>query len=829
MKFPKLLLLLLICSCQEQLTLNVPNSNGSTSTPPEPSVSLGLVQARYEIAPNWNDYYLRSNPTLACTGVEIDCEHGGELKKVAVTGRSSCMGLTMSDTLTSFDWSCEAGAQVIFYGKLKPAISVANLVTSTGWILNSVTLLENGTQRASTSPSAWHTNPVMELPSASAATQVLSVAGTVYVASVTPAAPVRGYNLNADKITVVLKPGVTLTSAGTLNTDATTKKYNASGVSTIIAVGYQKYVSIEGSHEWAYGVRPTQWSFDGGGVSPNYVIGLAYSKYLRLKKISQRNGSSRGMHHQSLFAPTLDRITMADNGIFGVAESSTSFGRWTNVNCFACNYSLVDLNGTSYTLFENIYSKDHTIQGPPNNNGGIWLNGGNTLTFRNVQILNSVCTGLSVRNTSNSTFTNIQIKNSGASGIGCGAEAGNGLHVLGGGSNVFKTIRVESSAGSGISLVTASSQTFIDVVSVNNGTNAAFTGRAGIREVGAASNNVYSGITVANNGLEGMSLNNTNSAVSGVIATHNGTHGITIGAAVKAITAATVAYNGGHGINQIFINASTIYHNILALKNSSSGVYIANDSLGPTLSNVATLSNTRYGVEVGAASTPPSVVKIVGNLLVSENTIGKCALAGATSGLSLTSGCSLTAPSTGSITDLGGTAVNALIGAVTSDSINASAVTGRSLYSALTDWPNFENSSRSWGKLSGTTGSCLVGGETCQIWDWSTKATDTFIKNTTFDAVAQNGNFIHQATCPVNLSGSRYEISQVGLINFLRLAVEDIASAIGNKNGLCENGEECLYTPNFGAFQGTGSFSTCVFDDEGSAIDVLKMSAYSVQ
>ncbi|MBI2605046.1 MAG: hypothetical protein HYW49_03090 [Deltaproteobacteria bacterium] len=42
-------------------------------------------------------------------------------------------------------------------------------------------------------------------------------------------------------------------------------------------------------------------------------------------------------------------------------------------------------------------------------------------------------------------------------------------------------------------------------------------------------------------------------------------------------------------------------------------------------------------------------------------------------------------------------------------------------------------------------------------------------------------------------------------ITYLKNAVEIIGDGIGNENGLCETGDNCLYTPNFGAYQGHDS------------------------
>lgn len=43
---------------------------------------------------------------------------------------------------------------------------------------------------------------------------------------------------------------------------------------------------------------------------------------------------------------------------------------------------------------------------------------------------------------------------------------------------------------------------------------------------------------------------------------------------------------------------------------------------------------------------------------------------------------------------------------------------------------------------------------------------------------------------------------------FLIYAVEINGDGIGNDDGLCETSEDCIYTPNVGAYQGEGTISS---------------------
>jgi hypothetical protein len=59
---------------------------------------------------------------------------------------------------------------------------------------------------------------------------------------------------------------------------------------------------------------------------------------------------------------------------------------------------------------------------------------------------------------------------------------------------------------------------------------------------------------------------------------------------------------------------------------------------------------------------------------------------------------------------------------------------------------------------------------------------------------------------------------------YLTNAIEYLAVSTGDLDGLCESGEACIYTPNFGAYQGHGSIvGPCIF----SAGDVANVQMYS--
>ncbi|MCW7470948.1 hypothetical protein [Leptospira kanakyensis] len=99
----------------------------------------------------------------------------------------------------------------------------------------------------------------------------------------------------------------------------------------------------------------------------------------------------------------------------------------------------------------------------------------------------------------------------------------------------------------------------------------------------------------------------------------------------------------------------------------------------------------------------------------------------------------------------------------------------------------------------------------CRIFDWSLKKSDPYFRNTnvcpdpsrpllhTVGGVAAS-----ESDCQNLVRGSHYLGSNVCGIYHLRNAREIIGDAKGNENGLCESNEECLFTPNLGAYQGHG-------------------------
>jgi hypothetical protein len=145
---------------------------GSSASAVSTVLSITVTAAYPNNGVNWNDYVKNDGATIyagtdtACVGNETPytaCLHAGEMRKVVITGVSACTGLSMTDSLGAFDWTCSASSgTATFYSSLKSTKGLRDLLTVAGWSQNSVTL--SGSQTASSSSTTWWTNTITALP-----------------------------------------------------------------------------------------------------------------------------------------------------------------------------------------------------------------------------------------------------------------------------------------------------------------------------------------------------------------------------------------------------------------------------------------------------------------------------------------------------------------------------------------------------------------------------------------------------------------------------------------------------------------------------------------
>ena len=318
-------------------------------------------------------------------------------------------------------------------------------------------------------------------------------------------------------------------------------------------------------------------------------------------------------------------------------------------------------------------------------------------------------------------------------------------------------------------------------------------------------------------------------------------------------------------------------HNLLTANNTLSGVALGTGSNAGnynTLSQLA-LFNNSYGVYLDKDSSTGN--KFSGNLIFGNNgasTADDCVYEAGTvtSTPGLADDCSNQGSSNANLVQSKSIS-GALVGPIgTSDASNASEnSSGQATYATSLDWFNFANPFRGWSKSSASTfphssfqGRCASG--TCTIWDYALKtktaSTSVIYNNTDSGSTTANTTPTANSTCPSEIAGSNYitsvsytyaaQITTGGMTTgfngyntsdtnftdlctsgetchqrYLKNAIELIGAIdkdpssstfgqfLGDMDGLCEAGEACLYTPNFGYYQGHSS-SNSPYNDDGT-------------
>ena len=291
------------------LTLTIQYDSGGVQTPVSRDIQgiggplLVTVNPIYALTTSdWSFYYrpTGSAPYALCDGTESNgrmgveqnstlfgCVHSGEARKVVVPTRSTCNNLSINDTLNTFQWKCTINASSFVEFRttgLKPGKGLRDLISGTSWISNKVNVLENATTIAESNYAPWWTNPIMNAPSASAASQVLSTSGAIYVAS--SYTNTRGYNINADHISFLTANSTELNwdpTSAVLNTDLSTGESTPATARSILSSGGQKFLWIEAS-------------FNHSSTNSQYAVFLSNTKFSRIHRslIKGNNASNSG-------------------------------------------------------------------------------------------------------------------------------------------------------------------------------------------------------------------------------------------------------------------------------------------------------------------------------------------------------------------------------------------------------------------------------------------------------------------------------------------------------------------------------------------------------
>ena len=753
----------------EGCTLRIRSVTANLSSAQLESVVVAKV---YNSNSNWMDYVLDNNggtnrynqPDVACNGwVAGGCIHGGEIRKI-VTSKTSCTNLSAQDALSAFSWICDStsGTAVFYSESLMFNKNLKDLLDSAGWLSNYVTVYNGATAFAQSSPSVWWTNTISPLPDNSSGSSLVidgvtpaRTPGTILTLSDSRAT--AGYFVTMNKLAMVTLGNAVLSYSGNPAINC-----NGGDQCVIYSLGKLGWyeISLDGS--------------SGGGSDADYGLYLNSGDLARIRNPIIQNMLNIGLR----------TVNAAGINIYGGMLWNNGF-----------NGGLVVGTGTH----------DSTISG--------------LTIFSNFY-------GLTVGPTSNNNqFNSISIAGNGRYGVSLYGGAFN---------NTFRSIATNHngttlSFGDGISIANSNNNSFYDVYTSNN------NGGSGIAITGTSTGNTLSRVQSSNNFGHGYVATSPGNVFTDSIVNNNRLNGIAISGGVENIVSHVTSVNNDNGA--VFDNgANRNTLNQVILLNGLSGILFSTAaSSDNSFSQTVVANNIMNGINLGAFSNNS---KFTGYLLVGNNTGSDCLQSGGTNpglvnGTCTTTGVDGSSSYTGGFVSdallrVGRSVASTIVGKVVTDDVaNASDTLGFATFPAVPlnfNWNNLDNRFRGWGKDGSAfpnadhSGRWTAGNG--RIWDLRIKSSDTTLLNKSGDGSVLNGPFIPGLACPAAVGGNvAVSDQQTTVHTYLLNAMEVIDpsspnySATGNHNGLCESNEACIYSPNFGAYQGEGGLSTCNFSN----------------
>lgn len=744
--------------------------SGNYSSCFEDSILYGMeVLPLFANAQNWLNYVNPINK-VACSGSGTEkCIHGGE-KKVVRLDQTTCDGLLMVDDKEFFEWTCEPDPDNS--GKVRFVSTRINDTKGLNFLIND----------SGTTPS-WITNKVNLVDSS------LEVVNT--------SIPSNWYN----------NP-LAYVSSGC---------YNSSNVLQLSEIKQSDCV-IAG-HSW----------FVGDPSLANYSISGTPGTLFIVRKTDR------------------SAVGFEDFKTKGISLSSDSIGfivmPGIKLNAVTNSQTNIEALGKKYLYIEGFL----VGVGIPTSNFGISLS--NThYSFIQLGIIQNFASGIRLFSSNYNTIKDCNVSQQGNHGIFLSDSSNN---------MIYKNITV-SNNGAGVFLENSYSNILSRLATANNYNET--TGH-GVW-IQSSSNNTLYKVSSSNNvlnGLYGTSSNFNKVSVSSFIS--NGNAGIFFSnSSSNRFTSLNINMNNTAGIIQSS-SPYNIVHNALILNNNKIGYSLSSSSQN-LVSQLAVFTTTESSVTEAALLYDSSLWnKLSGNIVVGVNSTN-CRRTGTSNNNSgLNSSCAASGLSDFSLTDIGTNPTSTSF--VTQ---NQTATIPYRLDSFLTfiDQNNvYQKNDNSFG--ASARGRCSSG--TCLQFDFSLSFRDTLLKSRSDNPLVANSvsTINPNSVCPAEVAGNKI-ISHAGCyigsswqtlttasncslgggtwssLNspagvfaspkiFLKSAIEILdplspAYSSGNHDGLCEEGESCIYAPNYGVYQGEGKLLSCNFDPQGGLTGII-MWGYS--
>ncbi len=364
----------------------------------------------------------------------------------------------------------------------------------------------------------------------------------------------------------------------------------------------------------------------------------------------------------------------------------------------------------------------------------------------------------------------------------------------------LRNVKIGQTATAGVYMINSSSNLTTDVV-VGGGADDGIT-------LNNSDNNLFVNITSSNNHSEGVDLNATSvdNTFFNTTSLSNGSNSFYLLGATNNLFFNSTDVNGNTSLALYNSANNNTFLNFAMANSSSRGLSWNNTSDNNTVVNLASAHHLVTAVYINNCSN-----NYFSGLFMVGNSGADCSATGTLPGID--NNCNPNGASDFGSPITGISLASSFVAKASSDSENANGATGTETFGNITDWINFENQYRGWGKDGSSfpnvdhTEDCTAG--TCRIWDWSLTSTDTVARDV--------------LSLPTGNDTLTHTWSDASTITFLRNSVEIMEDGIGNENGLCESNETCLYTPNIGSYQGHGNLISAGTFTDGTITGVTLM------
>lgn len=419
----------------------------------------GTAKALYDVnGVNWNDYILSDgadvfkatdaacNPATAGPGYRT-CINGGIMRMVTVTGRGVCDDLTAADSLGAFTWVCDDttnDVRMVSVG-FAEGKGLSDLIDfDTGaWRQMNVTVYRGSYPYLATNLAALWGNTVVVNNTGAA----MNTAGEVHIVTTNPAAT---YTIGADKVALLVKPGVTMYGPG-------------GGADVVDATGHN-FLWFEGAIDVTGGNYGMYWD----GVRFSVIHNAVVDNDSGNSCVELSGGSSNNLI-QNFQAYNCNR------GMY-LGNSSNNNSLY---NVYAANSSSsgILIDNSSGNILHNIASFNNQT-----NDGLAIENSSNDNIAVNVTTPNNGTDGLYINASTNNVLINVTSSNTGLYGIYFGMSAN---------ANTVMNAAAVNQSNDGIWLNNSSNMQFANVASANNSTYG--------YELDTSSNNYFTGFVMVGN------------------------------------------------------------------------------------------------------------------------------------------------------------------------------------------------------------------------------------------------------------------------------------------------------------------------------------------